>query len=110
MDYINFLIAEYISPTIVTLIAIGVLYGLYKGVTGFWEDSAGQRLAAIYMALMPLAVIYLTVKLSMATDWSIWILLLCLLGMFAVFMWTGKLLFPNSNMFGANDSDEENNR
>lgn len=108
MDYINFLIAEYISPTIVTLIAIGVLYGLYKGVTGFWEDSAGQRLAAIYIALMPLVVIYLMVKLSMTTDWPIWVYLLCLLGMFMVLMWTGRLLFPKSTIFGANDNDENN--
>ena len=108
MESLNYLMAEYISPTIVTLLAIALLYGLYKGVTGFWEDSAGQRLAAIYMALMPLVVIYLTVKLSIATDWSMWILLLCLFGMFAAFMWTGRLLFPKSHMFGANDSDENN--
>ena len=108
MESINHLIAEYISPTIVTLVAIAILYALYKGITGFWEDTAGQRLAAIYMALMPILVIYLTVKLSMATDWSMWILLLCLLGMFAALMWTGRLLFPKSHMFGGNDGDENN--
>ena len=106
MEVINHLMAEYISPTIVTLLAIALLYGLYKGVTGFWEDSAGQRLAAIYVALMPIVVIYLTVKLSMATDWSVWLLLLCLLGMFMAFMWIGRLLFPKSHIFGANDNDE----
>ena len=108
MEFINTLMAEYISPTIVTLFAVAILYGIYKGVTGFWEDTAGQRLAAIYIALMPIAVIYLTVKLKIITDWPIWIMGLCLLGMFAVFFWTGRLLFPNAHIFGANDNDENN--
>ena len=101
------IIEEYIAPTIITLFAIGILYGLYRGIVGFWEDSAGERLASIYFAVMPVVAIYLGIKIKFAADISIGLGLLVMFGIFFAFMMLGRLLFPSSGIFGTNSNDNE---
>lgn len=104
----EFIIEEFIAPTIITLFAIGILYGLYRGAVGFWKDSAGERLANIYLALMPVAVIFLGIKIKYAANISIGLGVLVTFVIFCACMMLGRLLFPSSRIFGSNKNNDEN--
>ena len=101
----EYLISEFISPTIITLIAVGVIYGLYRGFKGFWVDSAGELLAAIYALLLSPVLIFVMIKVKYALDLPMWGMLLGGFGLFWFFFWLGGVLFPSSSIFGNNKND-----
>ena len=105
-NIINSILEDYIGPTIFTLVAVGILYSLWKGLKGFWDDSEGDRLASVYIAVAPIAVMVGGIKISLVYDLAIWQTMLTILGLFFVAFRLGALFFKKSRIFNNIDEND----
>ena len=85
------------------LIAIALLYGLWRGFVGFWKDFEGQRTSAVLLLVLSPVLIFVGIKIIDAEVLPIWAVILILFGLFWSAMWIGRILFPKSNSFGDPD-------